>query len=389
MYKNGDLGRTQTALGLPTPHEADISRSPGEHDPSPQTGYRLELKSFVHQQDPGARTGVFKMLTSPFRMVKKAVQHHAASYRSKVRQNSPDLALLQIHRSRHDFGSQTIHDSPTLVNSDYEFMGIADRKFGFCWGFTTVNRYFSILAFFDPSAPAPRYIPNGLAGNEEWFRFYEKRIDSIMRGQATVIPGFANLREFTAIPEIEMYLKLHSMTAWANRAVSSQSLSTFWSSTDEMNEQAITALTTELQARIGRGELPKLLFTAAVTVTSFLGGSADIHSAMANGVELNEDGTGRILLWDANFYAEDYVSTPKFIEIRRKANGARELRFAPWRETLSTPEATERSDVLGLVRVSPELDSENNVMIESLKEFCSKADHASRYCKGMGAQGDR
>lgn len=275
------------------------------------------------------------------------------------------------------------------MNSDYEYMGIADRKFGFCWGFTTVHRYFSILAFFDPSAPAPKYLQNGLVQNEEWFRFYEKKIDAIMKGQATVIPGFANFREFTSIPEIEMYLKLHAMTAWANRAVSTSSLSTFWSSTDEMNDAAITALTTDLEARIRRGELPKILFTAAVTVTSFLGGSADIHSVMVNGLQMNPDGSGKIMVWDANFYAEDYLAASKFIEIRRKADGTRELRFAPWWENLATPEATERSDLLGLVRVSPEMDTENNIMVESLKSFCSDGENAAKFCNGLGTRSVR
>jgi hypothetical protein len=108
----------------------------------------------------------------------------------------------------------------------------------------------------------------------------------------------------------------------------------------------------------------------------------DVHSVIVTGVEQNLDGTGKIHLWDINFYAEDYLKSPKFIEIRQGKDGL-ELHYGPWFEKKDTDEATYLSSRLGEVRVAPENDAENAIMLKSLRKFCSSKASTASYCQAQ------
>lgn len=366
-------------------HELDDERSSPLDDPSPQTGWHFVLHEFLKQSEIG-RTSALQKLNplsqKGFILGNLTKQKDQNYYREQFSARDPITRLLLSRQAFYVYSGLDPAKGPSLVNSDYEFDGISDRAFGFCWGFSTLNRYFAYAAFFDPSLPAPReYIEGGLKKNEQWFRTYESIIDDVLAGVPRVIPGFRNFSEFSAVPEIEFYLKLKATRAWALRAISTGSLKTFFTSTEELESKEIDSLVKSLKLRLSRGELPKILFTAADSRKQF-GGSLDVHSVIANGIEMNPDGTGKIDIWDINFYFPDLAKAPKSIEIRRNPRtGLRELHYGPWWEQKSTPSATERSSLLGKVRISPEDAAEMGNLIRNLKTFCADQDRAYRYCK--------
>lgn len=366
-------------------HELDDERSSPEKDTSPEPGYHFVLRNFEPQRLLAAKAALYKL--NPFDpqgvLLGNLSWTRGAELYSGFRSNDALVPFLRSRQKAYLYGSIDPSRGPALVNSDYEFAGISDRTFGYCWGFSTMNRYFAFASFFDPALRAPdAYIPGGLAQNERWFRFYEDIIDDIMEGKPRVIPGFRNFSEFSAVPEIETYLKLKAMDAWALRAISTGSLKTFFTSTTELDEAGIRELVRSLARKLNRGELPKILFTAADSRTSF-GGSLDVHSVLVNGVHLSPDGTGRIDLWDINFYPGDMIREPKYIEIRRNpSTGRRELHYGVWFEQKGDPVSTDRSSLLGKVRISPEDASEMGQLIENLREFCSKR-HNLKYCQGI------
>ena len=378
---DGDLKRAPQ-LSHKT-HELDDERSSPTEDPSPITGYHFELETFLPQSKIGTNSAISKMnpLSSRgFVLGNIQKQEDESYYRSSFSYHDLLVPYLKSRQSRYLYGGFDSNHGPALVNSDYEFKGISDREFGFCWGFATMNRYFAYAAFFDPTGRAPvSYIRNGKEQNEKWFRFYESIIDDILSGRPRVVPGFTNFSEFSAVPEIEFYLKLKTTEAWAFRAISTGSLKTFFSSTEELTESGIDTLLRALRKKFNRGELPKILFTAAESRKRF-GGSLDVHSVIANGIHLNPDGSGRIDIWDINFYFTDLTRSPKYLEIRfNPSSGRREIHYPQWQEPKETPEATYRSSLLGNVRVSPEDDAEMGALIRNLKRFCGDPT-TRRYC---------
>ncbi len=371
VVKSGDVPRT--VLLREGSAELATERSQASEDPSPEVGFHFEL------QHPMPQTKLaVKHLAHP-------ENHHQhaglSSYEKLIKQSSSLLAYWGLHRSRFSEGKILPANGPTLVNSDYEYTGISDREFGYCWGFSTFARFFTELAFYDAAATSdvPTYTPGGLGSNEKWFRFYQSRIDLILEGKAQVIPGFADFRSFSKVPEIEFYLKLKAMKLWSEHAIRVGNLSTFFSSTKPLNESQIDALLDDLQLRLSRGELTKILFTAKDS-EKVLGGSVDVHAVLVTAVDRANDGSAKIHLWDIDFYAEDLNKDDKYIEVRVVPGHARETHYAPWWEKLESPAKTYTSSQLGAIRVAPENDRELKIMLNSLHDFCADSVN-SRHCR--------
>jgi hypothetical protein len=106
-----------------------------------------------------------------------------------------------------------------------------------------------------------------------------------------------------------------------------------------------------------------------------------VHSVIVNGVHLKPDGTGEIDIWDINFYFSDLKKERKILEVRlNPKTRRRELHYRPWHEEKETPEATDRSSLLGQVRISPDDASEMGDLIQNLRFFCNPRNATSRYC---------
>ncbi len=96
---------------------------------------------------------------------------------------------------------------PTGVYHDLEFV---QTKFGYCQGMTMVTRFFAYFAEFRPAETAPVSLETDPVG---WMSYYRARVDSVMEGKPTVIPGFATLKDFSSSP-IAVYIKRHVVDQW-------------------------------------------------------------------------------------------------------------------------------------------------------------------------------
>lgn len=102
----------------------------------------------------------------------------------------------------------------SFLNEKKDFADHIQRTVGYCWGHTSVTRNFNYLAHFDPSL------------KKEEPKKYKKIIRKIMRGKAQIIPGYANLREFSAEPEIMVALKDQVVWKWLEKAMRVRSIGT-------------------------------------------------------------------------------------------------------------------------------------------------------------------
>jgi hypothetical protein len=343
--------------GNPQEHEVDTAHDSKEHDPS--RGNRYRLKSPLSQRQlllTGVGGVIEKNVNSSFR---KMLSLHRKGSDSWMLSSPSMTRLYGLNSDRYQPKAE---NGLSLVNADHEYAGISDREFGYCWGFSTLFRNLTQLAFFDPSLPKD---PNP----ESYFRM----IDRIISGRATVIPGYRNLRELSLEPQVELYLKLNAMQLWRSRAARRTSLPIFRNSTEAMSFTEVEDLLVRLEEKLSRGEFPKILFSALIPSGRVLGMSTDIHVVLVNRIERLGGSRARIYLWDINFYAEILAKSPKFIEVTQTHG----LKYAPWYEA-DKPYA-EASDLVSRIQIAPEDDAENLSTLKGLKAFCD--DPATRrYC---------
>ena len=345
--------------GDPHDHEVDTAHDQPANDPS--RGVKYRLKKPLNQERlvlTGTNGFIEENIENSFRSMKAEYRHQRVA-----RDRATDPAYTRYFRVHEDRYQPRIENGLTLVNADHEFEGISDRKFGYCWGFSTLFRNLTQLAFFDPSLPRVSDV-----------EYYFRKIDRIAAGQATVIPGYRNLRELSLEPRIELYLKLNTMELWRNRAVRSTSLQIFKNSTESMSFDEVESLLRNLELRLGRGEFPKVLFSALIPTGKILGMSTDIHVVLVNRVERLAGNRARIHLWDINFYAETLMKSPKVIEVTSRHG----LVYEPWYEP-EKPYA-EASAMVSRVEFSPEEDIEVAQNLKSLKKFC-EAPATRNYCR--------
>jgi len=374
--------QTRDFQKTPIEHEVDSAHDKAENDPSPQPQLVLPkpipqnrlmvtgtLKSISKNVAKGLASTTLDLMpiNLPFAIYRHF--HRPPTYAEAVTKYPELFHYFGIHQHRY---VPKLEYGPSLVNSDHEYEGISDRAHGYCWGFATLVRYFTTLAFFDPSQAKPA--PLSALQYFDWIHFYEKKIDQVVRGEATVIPGFRNFRELSLVPELELYLKLNAMELWRSRAMKFGSVKIFHQATNEMKPKEVDAMLDNLEARIRRGELPKIIFSSLIPSEKILGMNTDIHVVLAYKIERLDHHRARIDLWDINFYTETLVREPKYLEITPEGG----ILYQPWYEP--TKPYAKGSDLVARVSIAPENDAEEMQMLLNLKAFCSRAQNA-HYCE--------
>lgn len=142
----------------------------------------------------------------------KANSDRKAEELSCAEKCSSNLSVLSEARNKMfpDSGEHLL----SFLNEKKDFADHVQRTVGYCWGHTSVTRNFNYLAHFDPSL------------KKEEPKKYRSLIRKIMRGKAQVIPGYANLREFSAEPEIMVYLKDQVVWKWLEKSLRVRSIGT-------------------------------------------------------------------------------------------------------------------------------------------------------------------
>lgn len=335
----------------------DIVHDKPENDPS-DPSKALTLKSVVGQKDFAIYGTISKLGANATRALEKLLSPSEETYEEYVKNDPWEFKFFNINKHRY---VPQVKYGPTNVNANHEYKGISDRKFGYCWGYATYVRFFTQVAFYDAKKPRPTLKKTYAA------------IDQILKGEATVIEGYANLRELTLVPEIEFYLKLAAMELWRARAMKFSSLGVTLKSTNWMKFDEVEDFTKNLEARLARGEFPKLVFASLIPTDPFMGMNTDIHVVPAYAVERLPENKIRIHLWDINFYTETLMREPKYLDIDSNHG----IHYAPYVET-DKPYAA-GSDLIGRLIIAPENDTETATMIRSLTKFCTNK-KTTNYC---------
>jgi hypothetical protein len=199
----------------------------------------------------------------------------------------------------------------SFLNEKKDFAGFHQRTLGYCWGHTTMTRNFNYLAYFDP---AEEYETAPIRSKDrksqrKWRRFYKKKIKKIMRGKAVVIPGFANVREFSTDPEILKIMKLKTVTSWWKNAVRVSAVPVFLTNFKKpMNVSEITAMIGELKERLEMNITPKI-YMANLKKPMFM------HIISVYDIVEDEDGTTRVCILDNHQYEEELRGCQTYLRV--------------------------------------------------------------------------
>lgn len=369
------LASPASAQKYTTPSSADpspLSHDVAANDPSPKP--QLELEAVI-QQKRYARTQFFRgiFLGEYFKQGAQRLFH--TRYRKLLRRNPGWFERLRLHADRY---TPSAPNSPALINTDWEFEGISKRDYGYCWGFVTLFRNFAVLAFFDPSERPmddEGRVLSPSVDREKWVEYYERKIEEVaIYGYATVIPGFADLREMSLVPELELYMKLKTMALWRSYAIRPSGLGVMLRSRKDLTAAGTEALIDDLEERLARHEMPKLMITSLARVRGLVKVSKYLHVVLTYGMERLPGGGARLRIWDPNFYGETLAKTPK--EIRIEADGR--IYYEPWAETATG--IAPISNRLARVELAPENDGETVDQLFELRRFCND-DESARYCR--------
>lgn len=96
---------------------------------------------------------------------------------------------------------------------------------GYCWGHANVTSQFNRLAFFDQSKKPPYDLDSkDPKVQQKAIAYYKDLINKITKNQATDVPGFKNLQEFSSHPALQSYIADKVAENWADKAMSWQGI---------------------------------------------------------------------------------------------------------------------------------------------------------------------
>lgn len=148
----------------------------------------------------------------------------------------------------------------SFLNEKSDFANHIQRTVGYCWGHSTVTRTFNYLAHFDPDE---KFEKAPSRENAKKFRaFYRKKIRKIMNMKAQIIPGFKNLREFSADEDIQDLLKNKVVWGWADKTLRARSIGVFTKGQKGlMSKPEIEQFIQEVEGKLAVNHSPKIFFT--------------------------------------------------------------------------------------------------------------------------------
>ncbi|MFN7685393.1 MAG: hypothetical protein ACK5QT_08285 [Oligoflexia bacterium] len=216
--------------------------------------------------------------------------------------------IFSIHSDRNLGG---VENELAFANSRSAFKN-TPLTHGYCWGHASMTAKFNRLGFFQPNSRAPER-----PGTSQWRKFYSGIIDRIMANEATDIPGFANLHEFSSHPTIQEMLADRVAYEWGEKAMSFNALGAALAS-KAMSPRESLALVADIQSRLKVYQAPQLVFTLR-------GSPFETHAVLVHEVRQLKRGTRtwtRICLRENGFPAEHRQDCPAYID--RLADGSLE-----------------------------------------------------------------
>jgi hypothetical protein len=297
-------------------------------------------------------------------------------------ERSPDLwDNLKVTQGRR---LSTAENQLMVFNTEEGLDPVIRKTKGVCWGNATMKTYLTRLSFFDPKGEFEA-LPPFSEGSDAWIRFYLEKMNRLTRGEPEIVPGFANLRDFSDHPALKPWFVRRQVELWAERAARLKNLIYRQSSRDFTTEEALTFIR-DVEERLAMGYNPKIMFDE--NSHRIVKGEEDsLHVVLATAVHHLKNNKVAIEVID------DKKPFPKNSEILiinlrggPKRNRAMGL-FMPWR--VSDPKRP-RGPGNGIdmggghvnqFRITPENDREAMQMTLNLAAFCEKRPEV---CEALG-----
>lgn len=234
-------------------------------------------------------------------------------------------------------------------------MGFEDAKkkndqYGYCIGVTTELRKMNLLAFYDPENKYGASVPDK-KDHTAWLNYYKKLVDKVMSNRPVIIPGFANLNEFSGTPGIKEHMVRHVANQWAtkNATLYSGLHQMLWGVKRKYSKKEADKLYYKIRERLDRHYPPNLFLSKKNYDKPLLGGQY-IHIMQAFDLtERKDDGSYKIGVWHIN---NKWDKATYYIDVR--ADGTA---WMEWRD-------------LGELDIVPGDDAEIAEMIHRLAPFC-------------------
>jgi len=252
-------------------------------------------------------------VTAPFkikkynRLAEKTLENKSSSTEALTCEQkcADDFSILADKRERMnaDKGENLL----AFLNEKSDFADHIQRTVGYCWGHTSTTRTFNYLAHFDAQeihekAPSK-------SDEKEYTKFYKKKIKRIMNYKAEIIPGFKNLREFSADPIIKKLLKDKVVWQWADQALRVRSVGV--STVGQlrlMKQDKVKEFLKEVEERLSVNHAPKVFFTN-------LNSPAFIHIVNVNEVRRESESKVKLCILDNHEYEDDLRDCGRFVSI--------------------------------------------------------------------------
>jgi hypothetical protein len=105
----------------------------------------------------------------------------------------------------------------SFLNEELDLVDVYNKDMGICRGYASLRRKFRLLAIFDPNNTSAEVIPDKDTDLAAFKKFYRKKIRDIRFYQPTTIPGYQNLKELSADPDLAPMIKWQVLYEWRRK----------------------------------------------------------------------------------------------------------------------------------------------------------------------------
>lgn len=276
-------------------------------------------------------------------------------------------------------------------NFSEDFVGVVDRDFGVCSGFSTLQRNFNILMHFDPTNSHKQAVPDKSKNIVAYYDYYTDLIKQAARYRPVIIPHFSSLTEFFSDPYFQVIAKKEVVRMWAKNNTSIQGIEQFANANGQFPQKKWKKLYNGLKKRLDAGYNP--IIYASFNPTDHI--KYNIHVVQVMKVsKYRKDGTFEIHIWDDGVLDEFFGEfAPEKLEkiITFRPDGA-----IWWLESekylnlpFATPDAPEMKDLREKELIDETLwinllPNDDKVMTRVLKRkmrWCASKKEFNKYCQ--------
>jgi hypothetical protein len=133
-------------------------------------------------------------------------------------EDSTKLSILESAAHTQNLRLPNLESNFIFTNTKTEFEKLFKPDMGLCRGMSSLRRKFRLLAVFDPKNEKESLgIPDRVQNLKGFQQFYKKIVKNIRDRKVTIVPGYANLREFSADPDLSDMIKMQVLNEWKKK----------------------------------------------------------------------------------------------------------------------------------------------------------------------------